>query len=539
MMLIRSLLLWTLALLGAGMLTSAQAAVRATLDRSEVHLGETVVLQVQTDADVDALPDLQALSVQFNVLDQSSETQATITGSGMRRTVTFRLELAPKVQGSLQIPPLQVGNERTEALALSVLPPRQSGPAGMDPVFLQAEVDTLNPYVQQPLRYTVRLYYAVQLINGGVDAPTTPHVTQVLLGEERNVQQQINGQLYNVFERQYLLTPERSGPVTLPAVQFRGRARRPGADPFFDRGSTVAVQGQPITLDVRPMPEPAPAPWLPAAALTLVRSGVPDQAQAGQPFTVELELSAEGALVSMLPALELAAPAGAQVFPEAATEIDGLPQGQVRGGLKRRFAVVPMQAGTLRLPAQRVTYWNTHLDRASVAEVPAIDIPVVAGSMPAPAPGPGESAAPLPGSLPGPHGQLQVLFWQLCSLTLLIALVAVAMWGWRRGPAVGVPAGAAIPAVDPPVLALEAALQRGDLAIIEAAVVRHPQPLTSAQQTAVAALRALRWAPAPASGAAADAVLTELRQAFARSAPAPRVATAEGILPPLYPPAAR
>ena len=161
-------------------------------------------------------------------------------------------------------------------------------------------------------------------------------------------------------------------PVPATPRSATGRARRPGADPFFDRGSSVAVQAQPIALDVRPMPEPAPTPWLPAAALTLVRSGVPDQAQAGQPFTLELELSAEGALVSMLPALDLAAPAGAQVFPEAPTQLDGLPQGQVRGSLKRRFAVVPMQAGTLRLPAQRIAYWNTRLDRAEVAELRAM-----------------------------------------------------------------------------------------------------------------------------------------------------------------------
>lgn len=528
---------------------STQAAVRAWLEQERITFGQGVRLLVESEG---GTPDFSPLAADFELYGQSSSTQASMGGGRTVVRTVHTVELVPREAGVIGIPPLQVGAERTAALTLTVLPAAAAAAGGAPDVFIEAELGSPAPYVQQSVPYTVRLYYAVQLVSGDVEVQPPQHASLEQSAEDRNVQVERDGRRYQVFERRFLLQPERSGMLELPAPRFRGRARRGGADPFFDNGSPVSVAGQVLQVEVRPQPQGAVQPWLPAQSLQLQRSVPSAPARSGEPWLVELSLVADGATLAQLPALELPPIAGAQVFPEAPQSQAGLTaEGRPQSVLKRRFAIVPSRSGALQLPAVQIGYWNTAADRADSASVPALDIVVEAGatlSSAAPATTPA-AAASATAVQPAATSGAALQFWQALAVLNGLGLLVVSGWAWQQRRRLAVPRQAAAAPLRPAAVdgaALQQALQTADLGQIaralrglhgDASLEALQQRLACpAQRSALQALARAQWRPAP--DGQQHATLQELREAF-RNGPEwlqSRTPPPVSALPPLYPP---
>ena len=531
--------------------TQAHAAARASIQPERISLGNTATLTIETD-ELNVQPDLSVLDKDFTVGGQSSSMQTSFINGQRSTRTTYMIELEPRAEGVLTLPAIPIGSGQTEPLVLTVIPAQPGSAAAGDPYYLETELSTTTPYVQQAVTYTVRLYFAVQLANGDVSASAPANASLQQLGEDRQWQEEIGGRRYGVFERRYLLLPERSGPMQLPPARFRGAAQVGGGGGFFGRTQNVATTGQAYTLDVRPQPASAPQPWLAARSVALVRGELPASARAGEPVLVELTLTADGVLASQLADLELPPMADAQVFPEPAQKQDSIVDGQPVATLKRRFAIVPSREGRLELPEVRVGYWNTASDRADAAIIPAASLDVAAAPS-APAMAPLSSTLPVPAAapamppvpiLPGDIAE-DARPWQWATVLLSLALLASLAWGWRRSPAAAPASAEQGRGVDP--ASLRSALASGDLGEIADALRAaldppalnlgevHARLVDREQQAAIEALQQLRWSGA-SSATAAD-VRARLRAAF-KTGPKLRNGSTRGeggVLPPLYP----
>lgn len=533
---------------------SALAAARASIQPDRITLGNTATLTIETDQ-TGVTPDFSALETNFILRGQSSSVQTSMVNGGYSAKVSYAIELEPRVEGVLTVPPLTIGNSTTEALSLTVLPAQQGSAQSGDPIYIETEIGTTSPYVQQAVPYTVRLFYAVPLVGGDVSGPTVDGASLQQLGEDRQSQVEVEGRRYGVFERRYLLTPERSGPIEVPPTRFRGSAQVGGGNGFFSRTQNVTAVGKSFTLDVRPQPVDAPQPWLAVRKLSLARGQLPASARAGEPLMLELTLSADGATSAQLPDLELPPIAGAQVFPEPAQRQESVVNNEPVATLKRRFAIVPAQAGTLRLPALNVGYWNIETDRRDRAELAATSIEVAPGAAVTSAPivaAPIAPALPTMASASGGDEVLraQIRFWQQFALVLGVSALLALVWGWRRGgrvAAVAVASAKALPPVADPA-ELRRALADGDLRAIGDALCRASSPpslnlgvvieqLADAdQRDAVRGLQRVQWASVAGSGQHAK-VRASLRAAFQGGPKWRPAATAQSrsALPPLYP----
>jgi hypothetical protein len=528
----------------------AHAAARATLQPDRITLGNTATLTIETD-ETDAQPDFSVLDGSFIIRAQSSSVQTSLVNGGYSAKVAYSIEIEPRVEGVLTVPPIVVGNSSTQALTLTVIPPQSGSAERGDPIYIESELSTTSPYVQQAVAYSVRLYYALPLLGGDVSAPAPANASLQQLGEDRQSQVEIGGRRYGVFERRYLLIPEQSGKLELPAARFRGNAQSTGGNGFFSRSQSVSAVGQAFTLEVRPQPADAPQPWLAVRALSLTRGDLPPSARAGEPLLVDVTLTADGATSAQLPDLEWPPIAGAQVFPEPAQRQDRIVDGQPLATLRQRFAIVPTREGVLELPELRQRFWNTERDRADVAVLSAASIEVAPGAAVAVV-DPLQSAPAVAFEPAQPDADLlQALrLWQLATAGLSMGLLLALAWGWRRGRGrrAGVAAvGGAAPAKADTAL-LRRALADGDLQAIGDALrhVAAPPCLNlgavverladDRQRAAVIALQRLQWSPRSKAGEYAE-VRAALRAAF-QAGPNWRGAggvAAPPVLPPLYP----
>lgn len=373
----------------------AQAAVTASVDRNPAMQGEAVELQVTADGASPGEPDFSSLQSDFNILRRSSGTQISTINGQTTRLRTWTLLLAPRRLGTLNVPPITVGSDKSQPIALEVLPPDpQAGQAS--PAFIEFTADTTQPYVRQQVRLSVKLFIGGQLASGGLSDPAADGAVVEQLGEQREGQA-VRGQTrYRVFERDYALFAEAAGPLRITPPSFNGELRS-GRSPraLFNFGGlgdtrTVVASGDAITLDVQAPPTNAPAGrWLPASNVTLAQRLLPPDVEprVGVPLTREIVLTVDGQLHTQIAPIDLPEVATAQVYaepPTGSTQVTA--DGNLRGEQSQRWAVIPQTPGRLSLAALELRWWDTRSNMPKTATLPATTLSVL--------PAPSASAPP-------------------------------------------------------------------------------------------------------------------------------------------------
>lgn len=428
---------------------SAEAAdnARAWLDRNTMQMGETVTLNVEVEGGSASQPDFSVLDSDFNTLGtQSSRQMSLVNGSASSKTV-WAIGLEPRHAGSLTIPAFDIGSAKTQPLVLVVMPAAttRQGAAG-DAIFITVDAQPLSPYVQQQIRLTVKLHFAVDLSEGALDEPAIDSAHVQKLGRDKQYATNLNGRRYQVLERNYAITPEHSGTLEIPGLNFRGSAldnTDPGS--FFRRGRAVSARSEALSIEVRGRPASwGNAPWLPAQALSITdETTLPDEVALGEPLTRTVKLRAQGLGFEQLPELEMPSPAGADVYAdksETRTRDDGT---WLYGERTRKFAVVASRPGTLVLPEMRVQWWDTTNDRMETAVLPEHSVRVVAaGTSSTPAGGQSSAADAISGSAapaasttpiiyPGAANAASAQRWRLLSFLFAGLWLATVLLWWR------------------------------------------------------------------------------------------------------------
>jgi hypothetical protein len=535
---------------------TAQAQTRAWLDRDRIALGETATLNVETDQPGVDAPDYSPLLGDFVLSGNSSSQQYEIINGTSRSRTLYAVALQPKRDGVIGIPGLRIGNQRTQPLTLMVTPSSAVPAHAGDAVFIEAETDAQEPYVQQAVGYTVRLYYATPLISGQLDQDPPEGASLQRVGDDAQFSRDMAGHRYTVVERHYLLLPERSGTLAIPGARFQGRGAGGFFDDLFGDGQReLRANGAPRFLRVRAIPANAPQPWLPLRALSLRYLATPQAARAGEALTVTIEASADGANAAQMPELQLqvgdARGGAAQIFPDPMQADETFRDGRPQVRIARKFSVVPSQAGSLRISGPRLSWWDVRAGIARTASLPDITVQVGPGMN-------GFGAAPTAAAnanvpdnsrdwirIPGVQGAVQP--WALAAAGFALLWLGTFMWGLHRRPHVAAANDDAVSAqrVEPhgTLAGLRRALDSGDLGDVSDALcamamppVQDPEALRArladpAQVAAIESLLRARWAGG--DGVAARAAL---RMAF-KQGPRWRVAeqTVEEPLPPLYP----
>ncbi|QWP76746.1 BatD family protein [Lysobacter sp. K5869] len=570
----RYLLKLVVCVLLLGLSAVASAQTRAWLDRTSIRAGETVTLNVETTANVAHAPDFAPLAANFETVGTSEDTRIEPSDRGLIARTRYSVQLRPLRSGRIGIPALNFAGARTQALELFVEaapapPPDQ--PTGTGDVFIDAVPDDNNPYVQQAVGWVVRLYAASQVLGGKIDQAVPDGASLTKIGDDVQYQRTINGQVYTVVERRFLLVPERSGTLTMPAAVFEGRVGTTLIEQLTGSGGDARRAVSRVrALQVRPAPADAPQPWLPLRSLTLSYRSTPQQLRVGNSASVIVEASVDGAGLAQMPELQLPPIDGVQVFADPVQADETFVGGRPRVKLTRKFSLVPSREGEVRLDGLRLDWWDVTARAARTASLPPLSWTVGRGiggtgsaapaanpavaaarndaaNAAATAPAEADAPAAAPGAVHKGWAVAAVLFALLWLGTLVWALqlraqrAAIAPVAAAAGAAPGQSAPATLKLNLP---ALRELIDRGDFDHIASVLRGLATPpaadddelverlLDPAQRDAVQALRRARWG----SGDGVDA-RNRLRAAFAQG-PQWRQSSAQrpSALPPLYPP---
>ncbi|MBT8086909.1 MAG: BatD family protein [Gammaproteobacteria bacterium] len=418
------------------MTASANAAVRAQVDRASVDLNESFMLEIIVDTPTDLEPDLTVLEAAFYVGQVSQLSNTTIINGDIRRSRTWTVALMPKRTGVQEIPPVSVGSEQSAPVTITVNEPSAAPPGEAD-VFLTSEINQDETYVQAQVLYRIKVYRAVATRQPSLREPTISGVEALveLAGDERSYEAVLNGKAYNVVERVIALYPQESGDIEISPARFEARVlsggRITGRKVFQSDAHTIKV------LPIPPPPAGYPdAAWLPARDVQISEewSREPDRIDAGEPVTRRVTVSALGQIETQIPAIEPPVVDGLNVYadkPELSRKVEA---GGIRGIRKDQYAMIGVNGGTIQLPELTVPWWNIDTNSWQVATLPGRSIQV------RPVDAPRTATAPPVGQVPAGAAAEQSPvapalfgggFWQRVSqLLAAVWLLTLLAWWW-------------------------------------------------------------------------------------------------------------
>ncbi|WP_245232252.1 BatD family protein [Thiorhodococcus minor] len=405
--------------------TAWAADLQMQVDRKRIGMDDILGARLVAEGDTQGEPDFNPLRKDFDILSQGQSQVTSIVNGKISQSRQWTLQLAPLREGKLEIPPISVGQDQSQAVAVEVAADDQSASGDAPkPLFLKAEVGAINPYVQQVVDYRVKLYFRQEPQRAVLSEPRAEGATIEQYGEDRGYDEYVDGQLYRVIERRFQVVPQRSGPLRIQGPRLEAmipdpnRARR---DPFADLdeafggrlfqsfpqipgvthpGRRVVERAQDVEIEVRAQPPGSGTPWLPATSVQLSDewSPSPPTFRVGEPVTRTLTLTAKGATAAQLPDLDLGNIQGAQVYPDQPKSEDMMAGPEPAAVKTFKVALVPTRAGPLTLPEIRLPWWDTAADTQRVVVAPARTVQVA--SAPGGVQSPYSPAAPPPQAVP-------------------------------------------------------------------------------------------------------------------------------------------
>ncbi len=372
--------------------TAFSATLTAQVDRNPAAENESVTYTLVVENPGREEPDWTPLEKDFEILNRSSSTNMQVINGSTSYSRRYRLSLMPRTTGLLQIPPIQVGKDRSNGIDLIVTLATSPQDKANKDLFLEVEATPENPYIHSQVLLTVKLFIALPLSQGALSEPSLDDVVIERLGEDNQYTTTRGSRQYRVIERRYALFPEKPGVMTVPSLRFEGTlgSRDSFFDPFSRRGPTKRIQSPPQTLTVRPEPENAPQPWLAAKKLqsSLEWSEPLDKIQAGTPVTATIRLKAQNCLAKFLPEPQLQSDDSLRTYSDQPQWEDTTDSQGLTGTVEKKITFIAPEAGTFVIAPWTITYWNTEKDEPDTVTIDGANLHVL------PVPGTEEASPP-------------------------------------------------------------------------------------------------------------------------------------------------
>ena len=356
----------------------SQAELTARLSSPQVDETQTLELTIRSDSrDAQGAPDWSGLEEDFEVLTPRTSSQYRIINGNVQAWTEWIIALRPLRVGTLTIPALSYRGEQTEPIELRVVPldpevKRQMG----NRVFFETSIEPESPYVQAQLIFTRRLLYTdgTQIYGEMPDTPRVEDAVVIPLGNATSSQVMRDNQRYGMIEQRYALFPERSGELSIPGATVSGSVRMNVNGRLRRNG--VRVIADPVTLDVKPIPEryPKNVPWLPATRVDLVEAwdSSPPVFALGEPLSQTLSVRADAATGSIIPPLDYSIPdSHFRSYPEQPELVDNQRADGLIGTRRRTWSLIPTTAGQVTLPLVELTWFDTQREQVRVSRLPS------------------------------------------------------------------------------------------------------------------------------------------------------------------------
>lgn len=382
-----------LVLLVPFLVAAAELNFSADADRTTVGLGEQFQLTVTVEGTNIGAPRPQVPALDdFDQLGSTSSQSTSISFVNGRmtrqNTISFIYFLSPKRVGDLTIPPFKLNFKgtiyETQPIAIAVTkegqastPSRQQqqqSPFGLPSrpqprsssrgnVLLTASADRTAVYQGEQVTVTFVLYTQAQI--GDLGIKKMPGFTGCWAEKLFDVKElnwrssTYNGQRYNAATlKQVALFPTQTGEVKVDKMTVSGQIVVTGGF-FFDSAEPFEVSSDPITINVKPLPEAGKPQDFDGGVgefkVTAALSG--DSSVGGEPLTLTVRVAGTGN-IGLVGEPKLGAISGVKVLSPETKQNTRTSDGRVAGERTFNYPLIPTADGKFVIPEITLGFFN-------------------------------------------------------------------------------------------------------------------------------------------------------------------------------------
>lgn len=352
--------------------TFAASKLEASVDKNPVLAGEFFMLNITIDDSVkNEQPDTSSLMKDFVVGPTSLSSRTNIINGSINKQTTWSVKLMTRKEGQYTIPSFTVAGFSSQPISLKVEKRAADADKNND-IFIKTQLSSNSLYVQEAGVYTLKLYLAKELLDGSLSTPSMENAQLTQLGKQSEGYELVDGKRYLVITREYLIQPQKSGAYTIQAPIFQGRIQE------NYRQLEVSAVGEDQQIEIKPIPEDYKGTWLPSELVNLNDEWQPDNktVEVGEPITRTITLTALGVTKEQLPDINMPTIDGIRSYPDKKENNNAVRDGRVVSQQTASYALLPQKPGTYTLPEVKLPWFNTKLNRISVATIPARTITV-------------------------------------------------------------------------------------------------------------------------------------------------------------------
>ncbi|MER2494447.1 BatD family protein [Catenovulum sediminis] len=350
----------------------------ASVSQNPATINESIDLEITVDDSVDNnIFDFDVLNKDFRVLGTSVSSQTRMINFKTTRQTRFTTRLIPKRTGQITIPSFSYNGATSNPIQLKVVDSQSANSKQQDrDIFIETQLSANEVWLQQQVIYTTKLYLSVQMTSGSLTQPEIAGAIVEQQGDDKESDTLIDGIRYRVIERNYLITPQRSGTYNIDSPVFQGEILDRRRSQFFNQTKVITRTGESITLNVKAIPNDYQGHWLPSELVMLNDELQPrqDEYQVGEPITRVITLSALDVSAEQLPKIDVNYPDSIKVYPDQADTHSSQRNGQIISQRIETAALVPTRSGTFTLPEIKISWWNTKRNKQEFAIIEAREI---------------------------------------------------------------------------------------------------------------------------------------------------------------------
>jgi hypothetical protein len=362
--------------LGLLILTSMAHAqsieVTASVDKNPVRVDESFILSVVANGEVDrGAFDSSFLMKEFVVGRTSISSQTKMINFDTTRTTTWSTILIPRIKGRFTIPAFNIDGSITKPIEVLVIPATASSASSSRDIFITTNVDVEEAYLQQQVRYTVKLHLGKDLHRGSLSSPTLENADIRQIGKDKEYDEVVQSRRYRIIERSFAIIPQRSGTFTIEGPLFEGEVIDNSRQSFgfFNRSKAVNRVGPSRSITILPIPSNYNYHWLPSDFVQLDDEwqGNTREFIAGEPITRTITLTAIGVVEEQLPQITSIYPDSVKTYPDQAETTTVEKNNTLIAQRIESIAIIPSQAGQLTIPEVRIPWFNTMTQKTEFA----------------------------------------------------------------------------------------------------------------------------------------------------------------------------
>jgi hypothetical protein len=319
--------------------------------------------------------DLSVLERDFDVLRRGTESSTIMQNGSFERTNKMVIWLSAKTSGTVELPPIPVGSDTTQARTLSVQTFDMPGAAegGLEIV---SSLTPKDAYIQQPLIYRATVLIGQPVAGGQFVDPEVLEGKALVepIGDQRNYTQRLKGREVQVAEKAWLITPQQSGPLSIRSGSVDGQ---------LNSGRRFSLDTEIYSLSIKPKPASFKTQWIPAEDVEVKQTLTKGPYKSGEPITRTVIVTVKGQSEHALQALsQLPDISGFKQYadkPALDQQYSG-DSNELTTVLTLKSTLIPQQAGDLAIPKLTIPWWSTKEDTDKEAIVSEVVLSIDAGS---------------------------------------------------------------------------------------------------------------------------------------------------------------